>query len=127
MSRHNRQGRGVDQRGFRYSISYQPDWLDRVRVTRRLASGRQSTKTLFRNPSRHPEAAPGDLIRTTIESAEQDLHVEVALRVEPGQVGEVVVAWRANEGLEPAMDRVILTLHSFRPGSFSDPEAGRSL
>lgn len=127
MSRHNRQGHGVDQRGFRYSISYQPDWLDRVRVTRRLASGRQSTKTLFRNPSRHPETTTGDLIRTTIESAEQDLHVEVALRVEPDQVGEVVVAWRANGGLEPAMDRVILTLHSFRPGSFSDPGAGRSL
>lgn len=116
MSRHNRQGRGVDQRGFRYSISYQPDWLDRIRVTRRLASGRQSTKTLFRNPSREPQAPAGELIRTTIESAEQDLQIEVALRVEPDQVGEVVVAWRANGGPEPAMDRVVLTLHSFRPG-----------
>ncbi|MYI07788.1 MAG: hypothetical protein F4059_10865 [Gemmatimonadetes bacterium] len=83
MSRHNRQGRGVDQRGYHYDISYQPDWLDRIRVTRRLASGRQSTKTLFRNPARTPQAQAGDLIRTTIESAEQDLHVEVALRVEP--------------------------------------------
>ncbi len=127
MSRHNRQGRGVDQRGYHYAISYQPDWLDRIRVTRRLASGRQSTKTLFRNPARTPQAQAGDLIRTTIESAEQDLHVEVALRVEPDQVGEVVVTWRANGGPEPAMDRVVLTLHSFRPGAFSNSEADRSL
>lgn len=127
MSRHNRQGEGVDQRGFRYRISYQPDWLDRIRVTRRLATGRQSTKTLFRNPSRNPQESAGTLVRTTIESVEQDLLVEVALRADPDQVGEIVVSWRANGGPEPAMDRVVLTLHSFRPGAFSDSKAGRSL
>ena len=127
MSRHNRQGDGIDQRGFRYRISYQPDWLDRIRVTRRLPSGRQSTKTLFSNPSRTAEAPPGDLIRTTIESPEQGLLVEIALRTDPDQVGEIEVVWRANGGLEPAMDRVSLTLHSFRPRSFPKGEPVHSL
>ena len=49
MARHNRDGRGSDQRGFDYEIGYQPDWLQQVKVTRNLESGRQSTKTLFRN------------------------------------------------------------------------------
>ena len=116
MARHNRQGDGTDQRGHRYRISYQPDWLDRIRVTRRLSSGRQSTKTLFRNPLRHPQVPTGDLIRTTIESPEQGLHVEVALRADPDRVDEVAVVWRATGGPTPSMNRVGLTLQSFRPG-----------
>ena len=51
MARHNRDGEGVDQRGHGYVVSYQPDWLRLVKVTRDLESGRQSTKTLFRNPA----------------------------------------------------------------------------
>ncbi len=127
MSRHNRRGGGTDQRGFEYRISYQPDWLDRIRVTRRLPTGRQSTKTLFRNPSRRPEAEAGGLIRTTIESAEQDLHVEVALRADADRVGEVEVVWRSNGGPEPAMDRVSLTLHSFPAHRSRPSEAGHPL
>ena len=127
MSRHNRHGGGTDQRGFRYHISYQPDWLDRIRVTRKLPSGRQSTKTLFRNPSRCPESEAGGLIRTTIESPEQGLQVEVALRADADRVGEVEVVWRSNGGPEPAMDRVSLTLESFPPRSFARSEARHSL
>ena len=127
MSRHNRHGGGTDQRGFRYRISYQPDWLDRIRVTRRLPSGRQSTKTLFSNPSRRPEAEAGGLIRTTIESAEQDLHVEVALRADAERVGEIEVVWRSNGGPEPAMDRVSLTLCSFPPSRSLRSKAAHSL
>ena len=52
MSRHNRDARGVDQLGTLWRISYQPDWLEQVKVTRTLENGRQSTKTLFRNPER---------------------------------------------------------------------------
>ena len=63
MSRHNRDGTGIDQRGYHYRISYPPDWLDRIRVTRRLASGRKSTRTLFRNPVRIPEVGAGGLQR----------------------------------------------------------------
>lgn len=115
MSRHNRHGGGTDQRGFHYHISYQPDWLDRIRVTRRLPTGRQSTKTLFRNPSRRPESDVGGLIRTMIESPEQDLRVEVALRADADRVGEMEVVWVSNGGPEPAMDRVSLTLQGFPP------------
>ena len=79
MARHNRDGAGADQRGFEYGVSYQPDWLKLVKVTRRLETGRQSTKTLFRNPSGRPESEPGDRIRTRITSADQALDFEVAL------------------------------------------------
>jgi len=50
LARHNREGQGADQRGFEYAVNYQPDWLRQVKVTRQLETGRQSTKTLFRNP-----------------------------------------------------------------------------
>ena len=79
MARHNRDGSGTDQRGFEYVVSYQPDWLKLVKVTRQLETGRQSTKTLFRNPASHPEAEPGDRVRTRIASPDQALDFEVAL------------------------------------------------
>ncbi len=79
MARHNREGQGADQQGFAYSVNYQPDWLRLVKVTRTLDSGRQSTKTLFRNPASTREAPPGDRIRTRLLSADQDLDVEVSI------------------------------------------------
>ena len=79
MARHNRDGAGADQRGFEYGVSYQPDWLKRVKVTRQLESGRQSTKTLFWNPARGPETEPGERIRTRIVSSDQAVDFEVAL------------------------------------------------
>ena len=39
IARHNREGVGEDQLGYRYRISYQPDWLRTIRVTCRLPSG----------------------------------------------------------------------------------------
>lgn len=78
MARHNREGSGADQRGFEYGVSYQPDWLRLVKVTRQLETGRQSTKTLFRNPE-GPEAAPGDRVRTRITSDDQSIDFEVAV------------------------------------------------
>lgn len=79
MARHNREGRGADQQGYAYSVNYQPDWLRLVKVTRMLDSGRQSTKTLFRNPADHGEAPPGDRVRTRLLSADQELDLEVAI------------------------------------------------
>ena len=79
MARHNRDGQGVDQRGFTYAVSYQPDWLRQVKVTRDLESGRQSTKTLFRNPANTRAADPGERIRARVVSAEQGLDVEVGV------------------------------------------------
>jgi len=106
MARHNREGRGVDQCGFSYRISYQPDWLDRIRVTRRLPSGRQSTRTLFRNPARKPSGNVGDLVRTRIESAAQGLAIEVSFRTAAEPLGEVEVHWRGNTTPAYEADRV---------------------
>jgi hypothetical protein len=89
MARHNREGRGADQRGFDYTISYQPDWLELVKVTRHLESGRQSTKTLFRNPTPR-EQRPGRRVRTVISSSEQGLEFEVVVN-DPGRVVKRVI------------------------------------
>jgi hypothetical protein len=60
-------------------VSYQPDWLKLVKVTRQLETGRQSTKTLFRNPVYGPRSELGDRVRTRIVSHDQALEFEVAL------------------------------------------------
>ena len=93
MARHNRDGTGVDQRGFAYEVNYQPDWLRHVKVTRVLGSGRQSTKTLFRNPADRQEASPGERIRTRIVSPDQGLDFEVAVTDMKGSVARVRVAF----------------------------------
>ena len=93
MARHNRDGKGTDQRGCTYTVSYQPDWLRHVKVTRVLQTGRQSTKTLFRNPAERQEAPPGKRIRTRIASPDQDLDFEVAVTDLTGAVSRVWVAY----------------------------------
>ena len=90
MARHNRDGQGEDQRGFDYRVSYQPDWLRQVKVTRLLPSGRQSTMTLFTAPD-DPEKAPGRQVRTAIHSADQDLHFEIAITDPDRVVRRVIV------------------------------------
>jgi len=93
VARHNREGSGADQRGFEYGVSYQPDWLKLVKVTRQLESGRQSTKTLFRNPANGPEAEPGERIRTRIKSNDQSLDFELALTDPRAAVKRVRIAY----------------------------------
>ncbi len=93
MARHNREGHGADQRGFEYGVSFQPDWLRQVKVTRQLESGRQSTKTLFRNPAGQPEAEPGDRVRTRITSSDQGVDFEVALSDPRSAVKRIRVAY----------------------------------
>lgn len=88
MARHNREGRGEDQLGRGYVVSYQPDWFYQVKVTRDLESGRQSTKTLFRNPDA-PEAEPGQKVRTRIQSQEIGVDVEVVVDDAVGAVRRV--------------------------------------
>ena len=124
MSRHNRDGKGTDQLGFRYRISYPPDWLDRIKVTRKLASGRQSTTTLFRNPVRVPEADAGGLIRIRIESEEQGLEIEAAVRAAPNRLGEVVVNWRDPEETAPGAAKASFTFVGFAPIVRSRGEGG---
>lgn len=90
MARHNREADGCDQRGFEYTISYQPDWLRQVKVTRLLDTGRQSTKTLFTNPD-GAEARPGRQVRTAIRCPEQGLDVEVTLSDPKRVVRRVII------------------------------------
>lgn len=93
MARHNREGSGADQRDFEYTVSYQPDWLKLVKVTRQLESGRQSTKTLFKNPADRAEAAPGDKVRTRIVSEEQGLDFELAVIDPSASVTRIRIAY----------------------------------
>lgn len=92
MARHNREGHGADQRGFEYGVNYQPDWLKQVKVTRQLETGRQSTKTLFRNPER-AAVEPGDRVRTRIVSTDQRLDFEVAITDPKAAVRRIRVAY----------------------------------
>jgi hypothetical protein len=79
MARHNRDGQGVDQRGYQYVIGFQPDWLRHVKITRDLETGRQSTKSLYKNPADVRGAEPGDRVRTQVVSEEQELDFEVTI------------------------------------------------
>lgn len=97
MARHNREGKGEDQLGRRYSVSYQPDWFYQVKVTRDLESGRQSTKTLYRNPE-PPQADPGPKVRTRIESPELGVEFEIVLEDPAGVVRRITVETIASEG-----------------------------
>lgn len=113
MARHNRQARGTDQRGFDYEISYQPDWLQVIKVTRDLESGRQSTKTLFRNPGWR-EQPPGSGVRTRIMSTEQNLDFEVTVSDARRSVKRVIVETEV-EGTDGTMETVVFTVDDVLP------------
>ena len=119
MARHNRDARGTDQRGYDYEISYQPDWVRLIKVTRALESGRQSTKTLFKNSAQR-EHSPGARIRTKIACKEQNLEFEVELEDPNGVVARVIVvtqpsAATGGETLEFTID------HRHNAGSNDQP------
>jgi hypothetical protein len=99
MARHNREGRGADQKGREYVIGYQPDWFHQIKVTRDLETGRQSTKTLFRNPDT-PQAEPGSRVRTHVASAELGVDFEIALDDPRGIIRRITVETVAPEGEE---------------------------
>jgi len=113
MPRHNREDRGSDQRGFEYRISYQPDWLQAVKVTRSLESGRQSTKTLFRNPNRRQQD-PGERVRTRITCPEQNLDFEITL-TDPNQVVKRVIVETVAPGGADGGEIVTFTLEDDNP------------
>ena len=108
MARHNREGRGEDQRGRTYVIGYQPDWFHQVKVTRGLDSGRQSTKTLLRNPEA-PEAEPGSRVRTRITAPELGLDFEVVLHDERHVIRRIVVETVVPDG-EEAGERIAFSV-----------------
>ena len=123
MARHNRDARGSDQRGCDYEISYQPDWLRLIKVTRTLESGRQSTKTLYRNPAAR-EQSPGPHIRTRIASSEQQLEFEVDVHDPRGVIKRIIVV-TSPPGADSALDELEFTIeHRSPPNSVAlEPEA----
>lgn len=97
MARHNRETNGSDQRGFEYTVSYQPDWLHQVKVTRLLDTGRQSTKTLYSNPD--PSVRPpGQQVRTAICGDSQGLEFEIAVRDPKRVVRRIIVETESSDG-----------------------------
>lgn len=99
VARHNREGRGEDQRGRTYLVGYQPDWFRQVKVTRGLDSGRQSTKTLLRNPE-PPATEPGRRVRTHIAAPELGIEFEVTLDDPRHVVRRIVVETVVPDGAE---------------------------
>lgn len=114
MARHNRDGAGQDQRGFDYCISYQPDSLRLVKITRCLPSGRQSTKTLFKNPAEHRERRPGRRVRTRITCPDQGVDLEVVVGSAERKVGRVVVACHV-PGSDGEGEEILFTLENGLP------------
>jgi hypothetical protein len=113
MARHNREGKGEDQLGRGYEVSYQPDWFYQVKVTRDLESGRQSTKTLYRNPDA-PQGDPGPKVRTRIRSEELGLDVEVAVEDSHGVIRRIIIETVAPEGPDRGVP-VAFTITRRRP------------
>jgi len=99
VARHNREGHGEDQRGRTYLVGYQPDWFRQVKVTRGLDSGRQSTKTLLRNPE-PPATEPGRRVRTHIAAPELGIEFEVTLDDPRHVVRRIVVETVVPDGDE---------------------------
>ncbi|HEX6309934.1 MAG TPA: hypothetical protein VFZ69_17310 [Longimicrobiales bacterium] len=110
MARHNRDARGSDQRGESYELSYQPDWLRLIKVTRMLESGRQSTKTLFKNMAKR-EQTPGARVRTRIASREQRVEFEIELDDPQGVVRRIIVETEPPAGGE----RLVFTVDGHPP------------
>ncbi|MDQ3556057.1 MAG: hypothetical protein M3409_04675 [Gemmatimonadota bacterium] len=110
MARHNREGRGEDQRGTGYVVGYQPDWFRQIKVTRDLESGRQSTKTLFRNPE-PPQANPGTRVRTQIASDELGLELEVSLQ-DPNHVVRRIIVETEVQGSVGEPETIVFSLGS---------------
>ena len=114
MGRHNREGKGADQLGYKYQVNYQPDWLRLVKVTRTLDSGRQSTKTLFRNPTHHRREEPSEKVRTRIVSPGQGLDMEVVVSDPHGCIYRVQVTCMIPTG-DGDSDKVVYTLEDSVP------------
>ncbi|HKK08218.1 MAG TPA: hypothetical protein VKA44_04975 [Gemmatimonadota bacterium] len=99
MARHNRQAKGVDQHGELWHISYQPDWMKRVKISRQLPDGRRrSTVTLFKNEADQAEAEPGKVVRTRVEAADGSAAFQVSLEDDADIVERIVVITRKKRG-----------------------------
>jgi len=109
MARHNREARGVDQLGTLWRISYQPDWLSRVKISRQLRGDRRrSMVTLFRNPARRAEAPPGKVVRTDVAAVDGSADFRIAVEDPEGIVESVVVVTRTKRGRKTEVIKYVL-------------------
>lgn len=109
MARHNREGRGLDQLGNLWRISYQPDWLRRVKLSRPLPDGRRrSSLTLFRNPARRAEAEPGRAVRTRITSADGSVDISLSLEDRDALVDHLIVGVRKKRGRKTELLKFVI-------------------
>lgn len=98
MARHNREGRGLDQLGNLWRVSYQPDWFRLLKVSRIVAGGRRSSRTLYRNPAGAAETEPGRAIRTRITAADGSVDVTVTIEDRDQVVDHIIIAVRQKRG-----------------------------
>jgi hypothetical protein len=109
MARHNREARGVDQLGTLWRISYQPDWLSRVKISRQLPGDRRrSMVTLFRNPARRAQASPGRAVRTAVSSVDGTTDFRISVEDPEGIVESVVVVTRKKRGRKKEVVKYVL-------------------
>lgn len=108
MARHNREARGVDQRGELWIIGYQPDWLSRVKISRKLPKGRRRSRlTIFRNPARQAEAEPGKVVRTRVSAADGSAEFTVALEDRMDVVESIIVVTRRGKKKQEKVEFVL--------------------
>lgn len=109
MARHNRDAKGVDQQGDLWHISYQPDWLRRVKISRLLPrGGRRSMLTLFENPARRAGAEAGKVVRTRITAADGSADFEISLEDRTDVVESIIVETRRKRGRRRERIRFVL-------------------
>jgi hypothetical protein len=109
MARHNREARGVDQLGTLWRISYQPDWLSRIKISRQLPGDRRrSMVTLFRNPARRAEASPGKVVRTGVSAVDGSADFRVSVEDPDGVVQSVIVVTKRKRGRKNEVVKYIL-------------------
>jgi len=109
MARHNREARAVDQLGTLWSISYQPDWLSRIKISRQLAGDRRrSMVTLFRNPARRAEAAPGRMVRTGVSAVDGSSDFRISVEDPNDVVEAVIVVTRKKRGRQSEVIKFVL-------------------
>ena len=99
MARHNREGRGLDQLGNLWRISYQPDWFRLLKLSRPLPAGRRrSSLTIFRNPAPAATAEPGRSVRTRISSADGSVDVAISLEDRDQVVDHIIIGVKQKRG-----------------------------
>jgi len=95
MARHNRDAKGVDQHGELWHLSYHPDWIRRIKISRQLPDrDRRSTVTLFKNEAERAQAEPAKVIRARIRAADGTADIEVSLEDRSDVVESITVVTR---------------------------------